>query len=102
VNPRRNNKRPRLDSLNEEGVRHLGLERSNTSFAGSGMFMFAIIIGMICCSVSLLRGEGPMNVAEFGRELMCSSMDAQDGYLLNNEVDEPELLDDELVLTGTE
>lgn len=83
-------------------MRHLGLERNNTTFASSGMFMFAIVIGMICCSVSLLRGEGPMNVAEFGRELMCASKDTQDGYLLNNDVDEPELLEDDLVLNGTE
>jgi hypothetical protein len=44
--------------LNEEGVRRLGLDRNNTSFAASGMFMFAIVIGMICCTASIVTGEG--------------------------------------------
>lgn len=51
-------KRSRLDSLSEEGVRRLGLQRNNTSFAASGMFMFAMMIGIVCCAVSFVTGEG--------------------------------------------
>ena len=62
--------------------------------------MFAIVIGLICCTGLLVKGERQPSLllGEIGRGLMCSCGDEIEGSLLSSDVADYEIPDDELFI----
>lgn len=61
--------------------------------------MFAIVIGLICCTGLLVKGERQPSLllGEIGRGLMCACGDEHEGeHLLSSDVADYEIPDDEL------
>ena len=47
--PFRKTKRQRLDSISNES-KILRIEREQSGFASTGMFLFAFVLGLVCCT----------------------------------------------------
>lgn len=60
--------------------------------------MFAIVIGMICCTGFLYQGEGRVVLGEIGRALYSHCGDEIEGSLLASDVSDYEIPDDELFM----
>ena len=63
--------------------------------------MFAIVIGLICCTGLLVKGERQPSLllGEIGRGLMCSRGEEIEGSLLSSDVADYEIPDDELLMS---